>query len=218
VCSAPDVGDTVTMVTDQVDQSARHQEQPANGNEWVWKLVAALAALVLVGFIVYVATRPPHPRPVASYSVTPPATLATGSKAPTFVLPRLGGGPPVSLASTLGTPTVVNFFASWCRDCQAELSAFGALSTQTVGRMAVVGVDSNDTVAAAEAVLAKAGVTYPVGVDSDAKVATSYLLTALPVTFFVDADGRVVHVAFGTQTLASLDHWTAVLTGRTAHS
>jgi peroxiredoxin len=84
--------------------------------------------------------------------------------------------------------------------------------------MAVVGVDSNDTVAAAEAVLAKAGVTYPVGVDSDAKVATSYLLTALPVTFFVDADGRVVHVAFGTQTLASLDHWTAVLTGRTAHS
>src|ERR1035438_10729179 len=34
VCSAPDVGDTVTMVTDQVDQSAWHQEQPANGNEW----------------------------------------------------------------------------------------------------------------------------------------------------------------------------------------
>jgi peroxiredoxin len=205
------------MLTDPVDQSVRHREQSANGNERVWKLVAALAALVLVGFIVYVATRPPHPRP-AAYSVTPPATLATGSKAPTFVLPRLGGGPPVSLASTLGTPTVVNFFASWCRDCQAELSAFGALSTQAGGRVAVVGVDSNDTDAAAESVLAKAKVTYPVGVDSNAKVATSYLLTALPVTFFLDADGRVVHVAFGTQTLASLVHWTAVLTAGTAHS
>jgi hypothetical protein len=52
-----------------------------------------------------------------------------------------------------------------------------------------------------------------VGVDSDAKVATAYLLQALPVSYFIDADGRVVHVAFGAQTLSSLEHWTGV----TAH-
>jgi hypothetical protein len=43
-------------------------------------------------------------------------------------------------------------------------------------------------------------------------VATAYLLDALPVTYFLDRQGRVVHVAFGTQTLASLDRWTNTLT------
>jgi cytochrome c biogenesis protein CcmG/thiol:disulfide interchange protein DsbE len=121
----------------------------------------------------------------------------------------------VTLAGVLGRPTVVNFFASWCKDCQAELSAFAAFSTHTSGRVAIVGVDSNDFDAAtAQRMLAGAGATYPVGVDSDAKVATSYLLTALPVTYFLDRDGRVVHAAFGAQTLSSLEHWEKVLVDR----
>jgi peroxiredoxin len=175
--------------------------------------VAVVAGLLLVGFIAYAATRPHGQRPGA-YPVTPPAQLAAGTEAPPFVLPRLGGGQPVSLASTRGTPTVVNFFASWCKDCQAELSAFGALSAQTAGRVAIVGVDSNDDdPTGAQTLLAKAHATYPVGVDSQAKVATSYLLSALPVTYFLTAQGRVAHVAFGAQSLNALDHWMKVLAG-----
>jgi cytochrome c biogenesis protein CcmG, thiol:disulfide interchange protein DsbE len=178
----------------------------------MWMALAALAGLVLIGFIVYVVTRP-HPAPPAAYPAAPPATLARNSQAPLFVLPRLGGGRPVSLADTRGTPTIVNFFASWCPNCQAELSAFASLSSQMTGRVAVVGVDSNDANSVtAESFLAKAGATYPVGVDSAAKVATSYLLAALPVTYFLDGDGRVVHVAFGSQRLATLRHWAALLT------
>jgi thiol-disulfide isomerase/thioredoxin len=120
----------------------------------------------------------------------------------------------VTLASTRGTPTVVNFFASWCRDCQAELSAFATLAAHSSGRLSVIGVDSNDAnTAEAQTLLARAGASYPVGVDSEAKVATAYLLQALPVSYFLDADGRVVHVAFGAQTLSSLEHWAGV----TAH-
>jgi cytochrome c biogenesis protein CcmG/thiol:disulfide interchange protein DsbE len=183
-----------------------------------WKLLAATACLLLFGFILYVATRPHRSQPVA-YPVTPPPRLATGIQAPMFVLPRLGGGQPVSLASTRGTPTVVNFFASWCTNCQAELSAFGDLAAQTAGRVAILGVDANDSNAsAAESLLANARATYPVGVDSKGSVATSYLLDALPVTYYLDAAGRVVHVAFGTQTLASLDHWSTVLIHASAHS
>lgn len=184
----------------------------------MWKFVAVAAVLLLVGFIAFVITRPRTPRPVA-YPVTPPATLAIGSGAPAFVLPRLGGGQPVALASTRGSPTVVNFFASWCRDCQSELSAFAALSTHAAGRVAILGVDSNDSnTASAERMLTGAGAAYPVGVDSDAKVATSYLLSALPVTYFLDGNGRVVHVSFGAQTLSSLEHWEAVLVEKYAPS
>jgi len=107
----------------------------------VWMGLTAVAALFLVGFVVYIATRPHHPKPVA-YPVTAPAALAIGSTAPPFELPRLGGGVPVSLASTQGTPTVVNFFASWCRDCQAELADFAALSSATGGHVAIIGVET----------------------------------------------------------------------------
>ncbi len=118
------------------------------------------------------------------------ATLPLGSTAPDFALPRLGGGPVVSLSATRGTPTVVNFFASWCPDCQAELAAFAALATRTSGRVSVIGVDSNDgTGAAAQTLLTQARASYPVGMDTDAKVATGYLLSALPVTYFLDSPG-----------------------------
>ena len=181
----------------------------APGSWWRWR-----RTLVLIGFIVYAAARPRRPHPVA-FPVPPPVTLAGGVEAPMFTLPRLGGGPPVSLASTRGTPTVVNFFASWCRDCQAELAAFAALSTREAGRVAVLGVDSNDADrAAAQRLLTQAGATYPVGVDGDAKVATSYLLSALPATYFLDAGGRVVHTVFGVQTLSSLDRWADTLSGQ----
>jgi peroxiredoxin len=207
---------TLTEQADQPTSDARNRA--LNKKERVWKALAALAALVLVGFIVYVVTRPHHARP-AAFPTSPPATLATGSPAPAFVLPRLGGGQPVSLVGSRGTPAIVNFFASWCRNCQAELSAFAALSAQMTGRVAIIGIDSNDSnTATAKSLLAKANATYPVGVDSTAKVATSYLLNALPVTYFLDASGRVVHVGFGAQRLATLDHWAAVLTGQAGHS
>ena len=184
---------------------------PAPTDNRMWKILAATAAVVLIGFIVYVATRPHHPRAVA-FPTTPAATLPLGTQAPGFLLTRLGGGPPVSLAATRGTPTVVNFFASWCPDCQAELAAFGALADRTAGHVAVIGVDSNDNNGAeAQTLLSRSRATYPVGVDSDAKVATSYLLSALPVTYFLDGQGRVFHVAFGAQTLASLTRWTDAL-------
>lgn len=171
-------------------------------------MVSAVAALVLVGFVVFVATRPRHPSAVL-YPVSPPTTLAAGTAAPAFSLPRLGGGAPVTLADTAGRPTVVNFFASWCRDCQAELGAFADFARASSGRVAVVGIDANDgTGSAAQPLLAQVGADYPVGVDTRATTATAYLLTALPATFFLDAQGRIVHVALGTQTVAPLTRWT----------
>ena len=62
----------------------------------------------------------------------------------------------------------------------------------------MIGVDSNETSEAnAEQLLAAAGATYPVGVDANAKVASRYLVQALPVSYFLDASGKVVGVGAG---------------------
>jgi len=178
----------------------------------VFKLVSLVAALALLGFIAYVVVRA-RSSPQRSFPVSPPTSLAVGTAAPDFTLPALGGGPPVALSSWRGHPVIVNFFASWCSHCQAELAAVAGTARADAGRVAVVGVDANDTDKAALAQLAAAHADYPVGVDPKNAVTSAYLIQALPVTYFVGADGRVRGVAFGQQSRASLGRWVAHLTG-----
>jgi cytochrome c biogenesis protein CcmG/thiol:disulfide interchange protein DsbE len=107
---------------------------------------------------------------------------------------------------------ILNFFASWCRDCRAELGAVARVARATSGRLTVVGVDSNETsTATAMQLLAAAGATYPVAVDAQAKVASEYLVQALPVSYFLNGSGQVVGAALGPQSVASLEHWVARL-------
>jgi cytochrome c biogenesis protein CcmG, thiol:disulfide interchange protein DsbE len=177
-----------------------------------FKIIVLVGAVLLLGFIVFVAVRGPsgnhHVPGTASLEVPPPAVLKAGAVAPAFSLPPLRGGAPVSLAAFRGTPVILNFFASWCPHCRAELGAIAAVARQDSGRVAVVGVDSNDTSSAAAArLVASAHATYPIGVDAHAKVASEFLLSALPVTYFLDAQGRVVGAALGQQSVTSLDRW-----------
>lgn len=181
----------------------------------VFKWTAAIVGAVLVGFIVYVVVRGPSQpqRPSsAALAVAPPATLAPGTAAPDFSLPGLNGGAPVSLAAAKGTPTIVNFFASWCRDCRAELAAMATVAKTNTGRVDVIGVDTNESsVATATRLLAEAHATYPVGLDDKATIASQYQVQALPVSYYLDAQGRVVGASLGPQTVRSLEVWVARL-------
>ena len=177
----------------------------------VFKIVAALAGVCLVGFIAFVVTRGPahHNSPgSAALETQPPPTLRVGTVAPLFTLPNLRGGTAVSLSAYRGTPVVLNFFASWCPDCRQELAAIATFARRAEGRVAVVGVDANETSEdAAASLLAAAHASYPVGIDPHADVSTHYLVSALPVTYFLSADGKVVGAALGPQSVSSLDRW-----------
>jgi peroxiredoxin len=178
----------------------------------VFKWIAAVAAACLVGFVVFVIVRgPSRAAPVPSTAAlesAPPPVLTPGTVAPGFSLPSLAGTSPISLASFRGKPVVVNFFASWCRDCRSELGAMATVARGSKGHVAVVGVDSNESSAAtATRLLAAAGATYPVAVDAHATVASTYLVSALPVTYFVNAEGRVVGAVLGPQKESSLQRW-----------
>jgi cytochrome c biogenesis protein CcmG, thiol:disulfide interchange protein DsbE len=193
-------------------------ETPTRRPDRVFKGIALVSAACLVGFIVFVVVRgPTRPGQVGSSALeaAPPSLLAPGTVAPAFSLPDLRGGDSVSLSAFQGRPVVVNFFASWCRDCRAELAAVATVARQSTGRVAVLGVDSNDTSdVAAGRLLTSAHATYPVAVDAHATVATQYLVQALPVTYFLNATGHVVGSALGPQTVPSLERWVARLEAR----
>lgn len=181
----------------------------------VFKWLALVAAAALVAFIVFVVVRGPSHSPAPGSSALespPPPTLKLGTNAPAFSLPALGGGDAVSLSAFRGLPVIVNFFASWCRDCRAELDAVATVARNNAGQVAVVGVDSNESSdATATRLLAAAHATYPVALDNSAKVATQYLVDALPVSYFVNAEGQVAGVALGPQNVRSLNRWVARL-------
>ncbi len=187
------------------------------GRDRPFKFVALLMSVVLVGFIAFVIVSSHatgHTTTPATFPPTKPSSLAPGTVAPQFSLPRLGGGPQVTLASTRGRPTIVNFFASWCSHCRAELGAVATVASASSDLISVIGVDTSDPYTkAAERLLARARATYPVGVDPKGQVASEYHLTGLPVTYFLDARGKVAGVAFGAQTTKSLDRWVRRLTG-----
>jgi thiol-disulfide isomerase/thioredoxin len=72
-----------------------------------------------------------------------PTAVGSGDPAH-WALPSLGGSGEVHLADFAGKPTVVNFFASWCDQCRAELPGFARVSKEMAGRVNFVGVNSLD--------------------------------------------------------------------------
>jgi peroxiredoxin len=190
---------------------------PRRSDDGPWKVASVVAALGLVAVVAFAVVSALRPH-AARLPPAAPAALSAGTPAPAFTLPQLDGGPPLQLSAYLGTPVIVNFFASWCPHCGPELPALAAVARSPGVGVAVVGVDSDDpNPSAAGAMLAGAQTAYPVVVDPKAQVSTQYLLTALPATYFIGRDGRVVGAAFGPQTSAQLSAWVRRLDAASAH-
>jgi len=139
---------------------------------------------------------------VASAGATPARPVGPPPLATSFSLPALGQpGGTVSLASYAGRPLIVNFFASWCAPCQRETPLLARYYASQHGRVIVLGIDSNDEETAALRFIHKAGVTYPVGFDRfPAPTTTSYGVYALPQTFFLNDQHRIVAHVLGPVT------------------
>jgi cytochrome c biogenesis protein CcmG, thiol:disulfide interchange protein DsbE len=105
----------------------------------------------------------------------------------------------VRLEELRGTPVVLNFWASWCDPCRAEI---GLLERQwrdvEPAGVLMLGVNQQDARDDALAFLADRGVTFPSVRDPGKDTAHAWGVTGTPETFFVSNDGEVVAHVIGT--------------------
>ncbi len=116
---------------------------------------------------------------------------------PKLTLACLGGGPPVALQGPpSGKPTLVNVYGSWCGPCQREMPLLAAFAKAAAGKVALLGVDTEDEQRLALLFAKDVGQTWNAVVDDEGAVLRKYA-SGPPVTLFVDAAGAVVHVKVG---------------------
>ncbi|MEO3772267.1 redoxin domain-containing protein [Micromonospora sp. B9E7] len=143
------------------------------------------------------ATLATTPTPASPGSGTPtPGTTAPaagGQALPELTLSCFTGGAPVALRSVAG-PAVINVWASWCPPCRKELPAFQRLSERVAGQLQVVGVNSRDSRSGAQSIGEDFGVRFPILVDQGEALQRELRRNAIPLTLFVDADGRIRHI------------------------
>jgi thiol-disulfide isomerase/thioredoxin len=137
------------------------------------------------------------PAPDAGPACIPSGTaVPAGAATVNLSLPCLTGGQPVRLAA-LGRPAVVNLWASWCAPCRKELPALQRLAAKANDAVAVLGVVTDDTAAAARSFVDDLGLTFPMLYDKDGQLKQATGKVALPVTVFLDAAGRAAGVYNG---------------------
>ncbi len=135
----------------------------------------------------------------SSSAAPPPAPVAPG-----FTVAALGAPGNVSLSQYRGKPVIVNFWASWCDVCESETPLLASWYKQEHGKIALVGLDENDTSSKALAFARAKGVTYTLGFDPLMNVAGAYDIAALPQTYFLNAQHRIVEHVLGTMTKADM--------------
>jgi peroxiredoxin len=122
-----------------------------------------------------------------------PDPVGRGTPAPDFTLSRLSDGTPVRLEDLRGRVVLVNFWATWCEPCEAEMPAMQRLHAQLEGPdFELLAISVDDEVPAVRAFRERLELRFPILLDPDERVARRYQTFRYPESFLVGPDGVIV--------------------------
>ena len=103
------------------------------------------------------------------------------------------------LSDFRGQTVLLNFWASWCGPCREEMPELARLAREYEGKVRFIGVNLavRDDVRVSKALLKKVNVPYLNLLDQQGKAAIDFRVQAIPSTFLIDPDGKVVGRVLG---------------------
>ncbi|MGN8648380.1 peroxiredoxin family protein [Gracilibacillus sp. HCP3S3_G5_1] len=123
--------------------------------------------------------------------------LEVGNKAPDFQLDTLSGDS-VKLSDFRGHRVMINFWATWCPPCRAEMPDMEKFhQDKDIVILAVNLTNSESSVEDIENFADEYKLTFPVLMDSNLDVANLYAIQPIPTTYMVDSNGLISYKAYG---------------------
>ena len=134
-----------------------------------------------------------------------------GALAPDFRLLDLDGIP-VRLRE-VGTPAVVNFWASWCTFCIEEMPDFQRVHALAGDDVTIIGINRAEPLPVARRFADETGATYALVLDTEDELGGVYRVIGMPTTLYIGADGRVAEMRIGFTTFDQIRESVERITG-----
>lgn len=126
------------------------------------------------------------------------AGLEIGDKAPDFELSLLNQEEPVKLSDYRGQRVMVNFWATWCPPCRAEMPDMEKFhQDEDVAVLAVNMTDTETNLEQVEDFADKYELTFPILLDEESEMAELYNIQPLPTTYMIDSNGIIQFKTLG---------------------
>ena len=128
-----------------------------------------------------------------------------GRLAPGFTLVDLGGNQ-VTLSDFRGQTVCINFWATWCPPCRAEMPEIEAVHQEYKDKgVVVIGVDIMEAESDVRQFVERGGYSWTFVLDTIGAVANDYKITKLPTSFFIDREGIVRAMKIGAMTQRAME-------------
>lgn len=155
---------------------------------WILPLGLAVGAGLLLSKYVVVPLLQPKP------------TAEAFSQAPLFTIQTIDGKT-LSLSDLRGKGVIVNFWATWCPPCRAEIPEMIELQNKYRNQFTFIGIAINDQEEKVNAFVSQKAINYPVAMDNGLSALYGKLiqggLRSIPTSFIIDKNGGIIDVIVG---------------------
>ncbi|MCB8980408.1 MAG: redoxin domain-containing protein [Ardenticatenaceae bacterium] len=184
-------------------RDARRQKKARQNN------MILVAALILIlgglGTIIWMSLKTAEPEPTTN-SYGAPALAQKGGTVTDFSLGSLDGSQ-IALADYEGEVIIMNFWATWCPPCRAEMPGINRFyeAHQDEG-LVVLAINAQEDAATVRPFIEQSGFSFPVLLDLQGRVADQYSTRSFPTTFIIDRNGVIQHVQTGEISESELEN------------
>lgn len=172
----------------------------------VKKIIAAVVLIALLGVaIVQAMDKKAEPENVSQEAASM-GGLKVGAKAPDFELKTLAGDT-VKLSDLKGKKVMLNFWATWCPPCKAEMPAMEEFHKEAGDDVVILAVNI-DPHLDVKAFVDENGITFPIPLDEEDKVNEMYQVLSIPTTYFIDTKGNIGNKYIGAMNFDAMKQYT----------